>query len=364
MIIETKKWIHPLRALFARADALVAQVNAAESPSPQVIDLMHGMLRKIHKDLSANLQMEDLESFHEVMTKVLKVDAMTAKLESELTKRVTSRRAIDVPGDIIHRVLGNGNIVAPPPEYNVRQEGETNGSPAQRGRWIMPEVLDQPDPAPEELQNAPARTENQPPALRELAREQNVALAPVGEDLLQPPPELPVRRLAASTGSGSESVSASGRSAFSITSVASARKRSAPSYGTGTASSNAAEYEQAREIEQGVEISRPIGQSDLNELKRRSKSHLRPFDGKYLDWPAFWAEFRGKIHLNPKLAVMDKFSILMDRLRQTPLTTVRSYLASREQGYPKALEALLSMYHRPTDIRARIIEVPATNSSE
>ena len=60
--------------------------------------------------------------------------------------------------------------------------------------------------------------------------------------------------------------------------------------------------------------------------------------------------------MNPKLAVMDKFTILMDRLRSTPLATVRSYLAAREPGYPKALQALLSMYHRPTDIRARIVE--------
>ena len=270
-----------IESLFARADALVAQVQATVTPTPQIIDLMHGMIRKMHKDLTDRLQMEDLGLFNAVMTKLIKVDQATAKLENELVKRVSNRRAEAAPAAIIRRVLGDGNIVRPPPEWCV-QEGEPERSPVLNRRESR-QALDNPMVVPE-------ANGEEPPELEALA----------------PPPPSQAARPAASTSGRSVSTTASGRSVFSVTSVVNARKKTANNYGAEIGENNAVEYEQAKEIEEGVQISIPIGQSDLSELKRRSHSHLRPFDGKDLDWPAFWAEFRGEIYLNPKLTYLQE----------------------------------------------------------
>ena len=66
----------------------------------------------------------------------------------------------------------------------------------------------------------------------------------------------------------------------------------------------------------------------------------------------FLVRLKGTIHDNPELTVMNKFTIL---LKEVPYDAVNSYIARREQGYPRAVRDLLFKYHRPDDIRSMII---------
>lgn len=261
---EDQESVHSAHnGLFERVNVLVARAGRLEVPSPQFIDLLHGLLRRAHQELTNELDFDNIAALDQVLEKIAQVDAQTQRLETELIKRINNRRAQAVPTDIIERVLGNANVVAPPPEAMVRV------TVAMAARAANPIINERPTPA--DLQQEQIREIDPIPEDAEIAAAvvPNVQIAEVQPERIVArgandlPPLLPLMQAQARPASAgsirSGSSGASARTGFSVTTAMAARAQERSGHEAGLCASNLAEHEQTLEIEQGVNCSMANG---------------------------------------------------------------------------------------------------------
>lgn len=359
-----------------RIDTLIVQVDRLKNPSPLVISTCHGMCRKIHDELTRRLENSDTDRFGDILAQIGALDTAVSKLESELVKRIKERKGLDVPITIIRKVFGDGEIEHHPTESSgndLRMHRTLQPAPMLPIEVVHLDTTEQND----------KRLENQRSTIAEEHRivpqpESPAAVPSPANGLdranmqvqMHQPPQLPALMDASSDAGSVNTRSISSRNgAFSITTAIENHDQRIGLTSQNDMAVNQISHEMTLEVEQGIRCSRQPGQCDALEWKLKSRVYTRPFRGELLDWPTFWGDFRGDIHLNPKLTIIAKFDILVERIRDAPYRTIRAYKARREAGYPQALRALLAMYHRPQDIRAQIIAQyahyqPITNSDD